>query len=95
MRVIGLTLRKPTWSDLVVVLLTLAIGALGCELLVEQLHFAPRTSYVLMGAAFGSAIASSFGVSLKEGGLWGLIVSVSFSALVVYLTIWLSLLMFP
>jgi uncharacterized transporter YbjL len=92
MRVIRLALRTPTLSDLIVVILTLALGAMASYLMVEYAHMAPRAAYILFTAAVGSAIASTFGVSLKESGWLGLVAAVMFSILMVYMAIWIDLL---
>jgi hypothetical protein len=90
MNIQGFVLRKPTWVDLLINVMTLGLGLWACSVLAERFGFNSNTMYTYLIAALGSVISASFGISIRESGWKSLLVSVPLSVLMIYLAIWIG-----
>jgi hypothetical protein len=87
MNIQGFVLRKPTWVDLLINVITLVAGLWACSVLAERFGFNSNTMHVYLIGSLGSVIAASFGISIRESGWKSLFISVPFSVLLVFIAV--------
>lgn len=90
MKVLGFVLRKPTWVDLVFAIVIMGLGGWACSFSVNRLDANPTMAFALLVGAFGSLVASSFGISVRENGWPSIVISVLFGMLAITVAVWIG-----